>query len=399
MNSGFLISLLNPAISIVFASTFFVLWLYQRHRLYLTVLTLAYSASAFGFLFQNFTLPIGQAPTKFLSGICFTIAVVALCCAILSRSRRKIPVLGFGAFAIGGLASFSFFLFVEPSLTWRIYSLNFGFGGICLLLAAEMHAVRSKGPAERIIIALALISGLNFFVRTLLVVKVHGPFENYEGFYTSFYWMTLILSHALMSLLIALSLITAAALDVFDALRSESRTDALSGVLNRRGFEDAAQIALERSRRNGLPLALVIADLDHFKSVNDTFGHSVGDKVIAGFAMLLSKAAGRNGIAARFGGEEFAVLLPATNPAAARLFAEGVRTTFATGDLIDVPASVRVTASFGVAFTSGSESLTDMLRRADEALYHAKRGGRDSVRLSYERPSETPFRKERKDLP
>ena len=399
VNTGLLISLLNPAISFVFAATFFVFWLYQRQRRYLAGLAVAYAASATGFLLQSFTLPIGLAPTKFVSGVCFTIAVVLGATAVLARSGRKIPFLGFGVLAAGGLASFSFFLFLEPNLTWRIYALNFGFGAICLLLAAEMRAVRDKGPADWFIIALAVTSGVNFFVRTLLVIKFHGPFENYEGFYTSIYWTTLVMSHALLAMLSALCLIAAATLDIFNDLRSESRTDALSGLLNRRGFEDVAQVALERSRRHGLPLALVIADLDHFKAVNDTFGHSVGDRVIVGFAALLRTAAGRSGVAARLGGEEFAVLLPATNPVAARLFAEGVRTAFAAGGLNDVPASVRVTASFGVAFSSGSESLSDMLGRADEALYHAKKGGRDSVRLSYMRPSEIPFLKERAALP
>ncbi|TIR45074.1 MAG: GGDEF domain-containing protein, partial [Mesorhizobium sp.] len=139
----------------------------------------------------------------------------------------------------GGLAAFAWFMFVEPDLTWRVLSMNFGFGGLSLLVAAELRTVRNNGP-EKILVALALLSALNFTARTLIVVIAHGPFPSYDGFYGSSYWTTALLSHALLSLLIALCLFTAAALDVLKALKAETHTDPLSGLLNRRGFEDRA---------------------------------------------------------------------------------------------------------------------------------------------------------------
>lgn len=189
--------------------------------------------------------------------------------------------------------------------------------------------------------------------------------------------------------MIALSLFTAAALDVLKGLKAESHTDPLSGLLNRRGFEERAVAMLKRSHDSGLPAALVIADLDHFKAVNDTFGHAVGDQVIAAFASRLRSMAGKGAIAGRLGGEEFAVLLPASDLAAARLFAEDVRTSFSRGGPHNLPAKLRVTASFGVA--AGEEDLSKLLRQADEALYQAKRNGRDSVRISYRRPQQKPI--------
>jgi diguanylate cyclase (GGDEF)-like protein len=118
--------------------------------------------------------------------------------------------------------------------------------------------------------------------------------------------------------------------------------------------------------------------------VNDTFGHAVGDQVIAAFASQLRTTAGRNGIVGRLGGEEFAVLLPASDLLAARTFAEGVRTGFSQSGRHQLPSGARVTASFGVA--AGEEDLSALLQRADEALYQGKRNGRDSVRISYCRP-------------
>lgn len=389
MDTGLLIALLNPTIALALGATFLVLWFYQRHRPYLAVLAASYCLSASGFLLQYFTLPLGIVATKLISNICFTIAACCLSGAIIARYGRRVPYFGIGLMAGGGLAAFAWFMFVEPDLTWRVLSMNFGFGGLSLLVAAELRTVRNNGP-EKILVALALLSALNFTARTLIVVIAHGPFPSYDGFYGSSYWTTALLSHALLSLLIALCLFTAAALDVLKALKAETHTDPLSGLLNRRGFEDRAALLLDQCAKAGFPVALVLADLDHFKALNDQHGHEAGDRVIADFAAKLRFATGARGAAGRIGGEEFAVLLPLSDLAAARLFAEAIRTFYSAGAVDGLPPGTRVTASFGVAARSGAEGLAPLMRRADEALYKAKRNGRDSVRLSYERP-ETAF--------
>ncbi|PBB31552.1 GGDEF domain-containing protein [Mesorhizobium sp. WSM3868] len=389
MDTGLLIALLNPTIALALGAAFFVLWFYQRHRPYLAVLAASYCLSASGFLLQYFTLPLGIVATKLISNICFTIAACCLSGAIIARYGRRVPYFGIGVMAGGGLAAFAWFMFVQPDLTWRVLSMNFGFGGLSLLVAVELRTVRNNGP-EKILVALALLSALNFTARTLIVVIAHGPFPSYDGFYGSSYWTTALLSHALLSLLIALCLFTAAALDVLKALKAETHTDPLSGLLNRRGFQERAALLLDQCAKAGFPVALVLADLDHFKALNDQHGHEAGDRVIADFAAKLRFATGARGAAGRIGGEEFAVLLPLSDLAAARLFAEAIRTFYSAGAVDGLPPGTRVTASFGVAARSGAEGLAPLMRRADEALYKAKRNGRDSVRLSYERP-ETAF--------
>ncbi|PBB97336.1 MULTISPECIES: GGDEF domain-containing protein [unclassified Mesorhizobium] len=389
MDTGLLIALLNPTIALALGAAFLVLWFYQRHRPYLAVLAASYCLSASGFLLQYFTLPLGIVATKLISNICFTIAACCLSGAIIARYGRRVPYFGIGVMAGGGLAAFAWFMFVQPDLTWRVLSMNFGFGGLSLLVAVELRTVRNNGP-EKILVALALLSALNFTARTLIVVIAHGPFPSYDGFYGSSYWTTALLSHALLSLLIALCLFTAAALDVLKALKAETHTDPLSGLLNRRGFQERAALLLDQCAKAGFPVALVLADLDHFKALNDQHGHEAGDRVIADFAAKLRFATGARGAAGRIGGEEFAVLLPLSDLAAARLFAEAIRTFYSAGAVDGLPPGTRVTASFGVAARSGAEGLAPLMRRADEALYKAKRNGRDSVRLSYERP-ETAF--------
>jgi diguanylate cyclase (GGDEF)-like protein len=390
LDTGLLIALLNPTIALALGAAFLLLWFHQRHRPYLAALGASYCLSALGFLLQYFTLPAGVALTKLISNIFFSVAACCLTGGIIARHGRRVPYAGIGVMTGGGLAAFSWFLFIQPDLTWRILAMNFGFGGLSLLVAAELRPVRNNGPTEMILFVLALLSSLNFFARTLVVVAAHGPFLNYDGFYGSSYWTTALLSHALLSLLIALCLFTAAALDVMKALKVETHTDPLSGLLNRRGFEEQATLLLDQCQRAGFPVALVLADLDHFKALNDQHGHEAGDRVIADFGAKLRFATGTRGAAGRIGGEEFAVLLPLSDLASARLFAEAIRNAYSAGTIGGLPPGTRVTASFGVAARTGNEALVPLMRRADAALYKAKKNGRDSVRLSYERP-ETAF--------
>ncbi|MGB3540621.1 MAG: GGDEF domain-containing protein [Mesorhizobium sp.] len=181
---------------------------------------------------------------------------------------------------------------------------------------------------------------------------------------------------------IALLILVMIVRDVPADATTKSETDALSGLMNRRGFEYHAQDALRSAARHGMPVSLVIADLDHFKNINDSFGHACGDRVIEVFATFLREVASDDHIAGRIGGEEFAILLPGVNLMAARLLAEGIRSAFGALPIETLPPNHRCTASFGVAELDRSADFEGLMRRADQALYDAKKSGRDCVRIS-----------------
>lgn len=155
--------------------------------------------------------------------------------------------------------------------------------------------------------------------------------------------------------------------------------DGLTGLLNRRALSGALATEVARSQRYGHSLSLVMVDVDHFKSINDRFGHATGDDVLKAVATSLEKARRRSDLAGRWGGEEFVVALSCTDAEGATIAGERLRRAIAAEVITVSGEELRVTASFGVATLGASETMEACLARADRALYAAKAGGRNRV--------------------
>jgi diguanylate cyclase (GGDEF)-like protein/PAS domain S-box-containing protein len=166
--------------------------------------------------------------------------------------------------------------------------------------------------------------------------------------------------------------------EAWDALRRQAATDPLTGLANHRTFHDRLQTEVERAHRYGRDLSLVLFDLDHFKRVNDTFGHQEGDKVLAEVARRLSRDARRGELVARIGGEEFAWLLPETNEEGALAAAERARAAIEREPFGEVGT---VSLSAGVCSNEPGREAHDLVRYADRALYLAKAAGRNRTLL------------------
>jgi len=158
---------------------------------------------------------------------------------------------------------------------------------------------------------------------------------------------------------------------------AEARTDALTRLANRRAFDDEMTHRLAESRRYGKTFSVMILDVDHFKSFNDSYGHQVGDAVLRGLARVLRNAARESDLVARYGGEEFAMILPGTSAAHAKTTAERLRETIAGAHFHFADTALKVTASVGTAELLSGESVSRLIARADAALYAAKEGGRN----------------------
>ena len=182
----------------------------------------------------------------------------------------------------------------------------------------------------------------------------HGAFE--DGSATS-----------LTSLLATETLITLDRLELLERLAAIARTDELTGLLNRRAWEERAPVEIERARREGTPVCAVMLDLDRFKAYNDRRGHQAGDRLLKEAAAAWGRELRSTDVLARYGGEEFALLLPGCLADQAQATVDRVRAATPEGQA----------CSAGIAAWDGAESAFELLGRADAALYAAKRAGRD----------------------
>jgi diguanylate cyclase (GGDEF)-like protein len=167
-------------------------------------------------------------------------------------------------------------------------------------------------------------------------------------------------------------------------LAHAAAVDGLTGLFNRRYFETRLDEEIQRARRYGVELALLVIDADDFKLLNDQLGHLMGDRVLRAMADTLRRSVRGFDVCTRFGGEEFAILMPGSNAAAAVQTAERIRQRIETYrfDPLPVPRELQPTISVGVAVLSPSDAPHDLIARADRALYQAKAEGKNRVKLA-----------------
>ena len=162
-------------------------------------------------------------------------------------------------------------------------------------------------------------------------------------------------------------------------LRGSMQRDGLTGLLNHRHAKEALETELQRAARANAPISVAMVDIDHFKAVNDTWGHPVGDRVIRSLSRILTQRLRRSDVIGRYGGEEFLVVMPDTPVGQAARVLDELRTSFGSVVHLAGDETFRSTVSCGVVEARTAERESDVLARADTALYHAKERGRDQV--------------------
>lgn len=247
--------------------------------------------------------------------------------------------------------------------------------GCFLLIAIPLIAGRRqlRGPADRLLFCAAALAALDNFVRGSTVPLTTSGSGDF--FATDYAYLMQGLA-CIFGLFLALSALATQVSDLLSRYQREAMIDPLSALLNRRGFDDAVDRLTSASSGSG---SLIVCDIDHFKAVNDEFGHALGDRVISALASLIRQVSPSQAMAARFGGEEFVIYLPQTNAARAAEIAEEVRVRFAREVHGQLGLTRSLTASFGLSTDHGDSSIHDVIARADEALYEAKARGRDRV--------------------
>jgi len=263
---------------------------------------------------------------------------------------------------------------------WRIVIVSSVVTVIAALTVADQWRTKKSlvsGPRIFIGITFALIALLNATRVVLLVIDPAGYIRDFPGNYELVFLLGMILS--CFSATVGAVLMMAVRL--IERLNEQASLDPLTGALNRRGFEAVAAPLLARDARHRSPVALMVMDLDLFKEINDHYGHALGDRVLREFAAVAVAGLRAQDVFARFGGEEFVVLITSGASEHPCEVAERLRKKWAEHEIHHQSAVLRSTVSVGVAMVDPHlpQAIDSAYRRADKALYQAKESGRNRV--------------------
>lgn len=370
MDTQNIIFYLPSAIFVILAFFFLLLW-----RLGLSSSwqwAAGFAQTACGFALSSF--PVEPTFDQFVSGVFYTGAAYCYGSAILIhfgedkwRTVRR-PV------AIGFMVPHTYLVLVEPSLRLDLFLIEMVFAFL-LGFAVWKCAPKAKPAADLALVAAGALVVLDCLIRGIVFTFVFKTSEAMSDFLHSAYNMSVHVTTITVCLLFPLGAIAAMTAAAIDRHRHTAGRDPLTGLLNRRGFNAAVEGAGDAA---GLSGAVVLCDIDHFKQINDTFGHTAGDRVIIEVAHRLSQLQDDRMHIARFGGEEFVIFIDSAREDDAAHWAERARHHLATSDWSTAGIASQVTASFGVA-EIGRSLIDPAIERADRALYLAKVTGRNRV--------------------
>lgn len=372
MNSEFLVALLNPVVTGVAALLLVAIWMHHRDRQYILLFAGACVLGFVAFTIRDFGVRYGlisPALGRFVASCLFIGMALSVSAVTHIHYHRPVPVRLFALIALAEAAIFMWSLVVEDSLYRRTVIIH-----VTLILIVAVTFLRVVSSLRRTMVDFAVLIGM---ATAAIVLSLPVMFVGQMGDSDLFWTMTKVSTVLLVILLVLIFLVVLAA-ELMRSIRQEARVDVLSRLLNRRGMEEGIQKQRAAGRH---PAALVLMDIDHFKRVNDSHGHAVGDEVIGACGDLLNTAAGPDVLAGRVGGEEFALYVAAGGPEKAAALAETLRVRLAGMRVSARVPDLRITASFGVARAGDGSDLTTLLAPCDLALYGAKRAGRNRVNV------------------
>jgi len=312
------------------------------------------------------------------------LALSLACMAIALRNFYQLPERRGRLYLICGLVALLsvWFELVQPAVSIRVVAISVL---LAVLLGSSAHAVfRRGGPAgliPRLTGALFAFAAAVMLVRSM--VHAYWPVDDAGLLAASPFNLLCVGTLVLMPILVTVGFLLMCSERSQELLESAAQVDYLTGIYNRRAIEELSVRAIAAARRHGTPLAVMSIDIDHFKRINDDLGHHAGDRALVEAVDRIRKGIRTEDLFGRHGGEEFVVVFPATDGASALALAERVRLAFDGRAIVLAEGSVEVTVSIGVAELGPRDvDFSNLLRRADRAMYAAKNSGRNRILLS-----------------
>ena len=380
--------LLNPALFLGVAGVFYKIARDRPEHATAYFFAMSYCFGAIGFLadFARFAGP--HTLCSVVSNIAYLASSISFTVGLLKRSGRPLPIRLISVTAALNIIGFCYLKFVYDDLWIRTLWLHFYNGAIFSIGFAYAWS-RLNSKIDKLLRIFGVIFCVQFFTRPVIVNLLSMMPESLDIYAQSTFLLIFHLVVGISALSIAAILLAAYVLEILQNYKTDAITDKLTNIFNRRGLETAFRDMQLRLKPDTPPLFLIMADIDRFKWVNDTHGHAFGDKVIEGLGDLLLKAAGQEGIAARIGGEEFALIINANDLDAAYRRAEALRTAFAAINFPIESGYINLTTSLGISKYAEGQTLPELLESADEALYHAKQSGRNKTATELDKTIDT----------
>lgn len=363
--------------SIIMTITMLVAWLHFGRQKHVLTWTACYAVSIIQWAANAGAFFLHSKPLYVLTMGALMVSVALLATGVRQRSGRPVLTALLGV-PMGIAVAAAIFALSPMGGAAMLGAITPIYVGVLIAISAG-----SLWPQGRSFTApeLAFFSILILYVLAQIVLAASAMFMPGSDESRALYGAMMAMIMPTIHVGTAVAAILVVSGDLAEKLRRQIRQDALTGILNRQGLEDAAMRSIANAQRHRRALSLVVCDLDGFKALNDSYGHLAGDDALRAFAQLLIAAMRRGDVVARMGGDEFGVLLIDTAADAAADVMERVRDE-AQCLALDRLSAVPLRASFGIAqMEAGDVSLNDLVARADTALYMAKNAGRDRIRV------------------
>lgn len=367
-----------PILAVMSGLALLVLWHFHPNIRYLKHFGIALFTFAGGFLFSQVVFEkmslIGSFSSTLLyfstSGLMIHGAKSRLGSSLnlkLHILLASLDFLGRAAIILSGFSITTYLIYANAMM------------GLPLGLAAIGLMRHKRRDPQSVFLAIAYSCIALMAIFAPGIVLNIGENINSETYFSSYYWVALSFLTVIGVGLMIMSFAFAVSSDIVRSTGEQASRDALSGLRARKSFDEAVADLIKNQQIDDEPLFFVLCDIDHFKRVNDVFGHDVGDNVIAELGNIIQDAIPDGAIAGRLGGEEFGIVYQGGSIAGAKLFAEGIRTVFSKTSIKGVASDKALTASFGITQFVVGDDYSFAFKRADQALYEAKRSGRDQV--------------------
>jgi predicted signal transduction protein with EAL and GGDEF domain len=305
---GLMLTIVNAMMVWLLAGLFILLWFKRRAQVELPAFALAYALSGASLLCSRLIAFEGAAAYHAMMHGFYVAILLALGYGLAFRSRRPVPVLGGAGVVAAGTILLLISMVSSGSLSTGVYITNICYGVLSALIAMTIAPVRRHSGIDTILFWLVCILSAQFFLRPIALLLLDGTVV-IETYRSSIYYSLLTALSAGMLIALALALMAGSVQDQMRTMRREAETDHLTGLPTRKAFEARVLLLLEQAERENAPVSLIVADIDHFKQVNDLWGHQAGDEAIARFGQMIHGAVRRGDIIGRIGGEEFCIVV------------------------------------------------------------------------------------------